>query len=382
MGPWGNKLHNNGLGQTFINDTSAQIVETVERAVFDESAWDDFVEILGGAIPGTGAVVQRFDLRRKRLACDRIVNMDPDDVASYRQHYSGLNPWIRHLREAASGKVLVSERDFPSAKFENAEFYNWLPAHFRAAAAVTVEASRENMIFVAMHYGVDRAVDYDRPVSDLLQGISKPLLRSMEAAQLVEHAIDRERSAAAVVSRSGDIACVVDEQLRVKDANPRAENEFRRREAISMRAGRVSLPAADINGWLAGTVRLLAAGLEPQATTRIFQAEATYQIAVLRLPGGSGMRLLFSGGPLFLIVVRNLSERSEAGTIADLATAFGLTPAEQRLCQVLLLGHSLKEAADMLAVTSETARQRLKAIFQKTDTHKQSELIALLGRLL
>jgi DNA-binding CsgD family transcriptional regulator len=34
----------------------------------------------------------------------------------------------------------------------------------------------------------------------------------------------------------------------------------------------------------------------------------------------------------------------------------------------------------MLGIASETARQRLKAIFQKTDTRRQSELIALLGR--
>ena len=94
------------------------------------------------------------------------------------------------------------------------------------------------------------------------------------------------------------------------------------------------------------------------------------------------MHSLFSGGPLFLVIVRNLSVPAEAGTMADLATAFGLTPAERRLCEVLLLGHSLKEAVDMMGIASETARHRLKVIFQKTDTHKQSQLIALLGRLL
>ncbi|KRB21313.1 helix-turn-helix transcriptional regulator [Mesorhizobium loti] len=111
-------------------------------------------------------------------------------------------------------------------------------------------------------------------------------------------------------------------------------------------------------------------------------ADNAHQIGIVRLPGVSGFRSLFSGGPLFLLIVRNLSTPAKATTIADLAPAFGLTPAEQRLCEVLLLGHPPKEAADMLGIASETARHRLKAIFQKTDTHKQSELIALLGRLL
>ncbi|MET2832037.1 helix-turn-helix transcriptional regulator [Mesorhizobium shangrilense] len=286
------------------------------------------------------------------------------------------------MRSVASGTVMVSERDCPSGSFSHTEFYDWLHPELRAGAAIILEAGDQNLAAVAVHYGLDRADSYDRHVSELLLAISRPLLRSAEAARLFEQAMERERSAAAIVSRSGDVACVVDEQLKVKEANARAESEFQRRKVVSMRAGKFSLSAYDINGWLADTLRLWAAGVEPGTTTRVFFADGAYQIGVTRLPRGAGMRSLFSGGPLFLVIVRDLSVPAEAGTVADLATAFGLTLSEQRLCEMLLLGHSLKEAADMLGIASETARHRLKVIFQKTDTHKQSELIALLGRLL
>ncbi|MBN9270722.1 MAG: helix-turn-helix transcriptional regulator, partial [Mesorhizobium sp.] len=161
-----------------------------------------------------------------------------------------------------------------------------------------------------------------------------------------------------------------------------AEQEFRRRKLVAMRAGGFFVTAPDINNWLADTIRLLAAGMEPQTATRIFFADGSYQIGVVPLPRSKGSRSLFSGGPLFLVVVRNLTRPAGTGTMADLGAAFGLTAAEQKLCDLLLLGNSLKEAADILGIAFETVRQRLKAIFHKTGTHKQSELIALLGRLL
>ncbi|MFN7102511.1 MAG: helix-turn-helix transcriptional regulator [Pseudorhizobium sp.] len=59
--------------------------------------------------------------------------------------------------------------------------------------------------------------------------------------------------------------------------------------------------------------------------------------------------------------------------------AFGLTPAEARLAALLAVGESLETAAQALGVTRETARSRVKSIFQKTDTHRQGALVALLA---
>jgi hypothetical protein len=44
-------------------------------------------------------------------------------------------------------------------------------------------------------------------------------------------------------------------------------------------------------------------------------------------------------------------------------------------------GTSLEQAAQELNISTETARSQLKAVFAKTDTHRQSELVALLGSL-
>ncbi len=57
---------------------------------------------------------------------------------------------------------------------------------------------------------------------------------------------------------------------------------------------------------------------------------------------------------------------------------YQLTPAESRLAHKLVSGDPLKEIADQLGVTHNTARNQLKAIFAKTDTKRQSELVGLI----
>jgi DNA-binding CsgD family transcriptional regulator len=67
--------------------------------------------------------------------------------------------------------------------------------------------------------------------------------------------------------------------------------------------------------------------------------------------------------------------------ISLLIDVFSLTPAEARLAAELANGASIDDAAKVLSICSDTVRHQLKAVFLKTDTHRQSELIALLGRL-
>ncbi len=62
----------------------------------------------------------------------------------------------------------------------------------------------------------------------------------------------------------------------------------------------------------------------------------------------------------------------------EIASTYGLTPAEATLASGLAMGHRLHTIADQRGVTVGTARNQLKAVFQKTCTHSQGELIALL----
>jgi DNA-binding CsgD family transcriptional regulator len=66
---------------------------------------------------------------------------------------------------------------------------------------------------------------------------------------------------------------------------------------------------------------------------------------------------------------------------ALLVPTFGLTGAEARLASLVGKGMRLTDIAELQGITIETARSRLKAVFAKTGTHRQSELAATIASL-
>ncbi|HXE23293.1 MAG TPA: helix-turn-helix transcriptional regulator [Roseiarcus sp.] len=96
-----------------------------------------------------------------------------------------------------------------------------------------------------------------------------------------------------------------------------------------------------------------------------------------RLPAIAGGA--FAPGQACIVFV-DLDARPKAPG-EDLIAAFRLTPAEARLAARLLGEESLETAAARLGVSVETARNQLKSVYEKTETHRQAQLVALLARL-
>lgn len=64
-----------------------------------------------------------------------------------------------------------------------------------------------------------------------------------------------------------------------------------------------------------------------------------------------------------------------------LKSLFGLTAAEAKLASLVASGAPLDEIAGHLGIARETARNQLKAVFAKTETNRQGELVALLSQV-
>jgi DNA-binding CsgD family transcriptional regulator len=118
-------------------------------------------------------------------------------------------------------------------------------------------------------------------------------------------------------------------------------------------------------------------------------------------PGGTMSALRPSGKRPFSIMVSPLSPNAFAMTtvrpavcvvIADpemrvlpaerLSALYGLTPSEARLAMHLAMGEDLRVAAEAIGIRYSTARTQLAAIFRKTETSRQGELVRLLMTLL
>jgi DNA-binding CsgD family transcriptional regulator len=81
----------------------------------------------------------------------------------------------------------------------------------------------------------------------------------------------------------------------------------------------------------------------------------------------------------FVVFVDLEARRQPAAS--DLVRAFGLTQTEAKLAVLVAEGRSLEDIAEQRQTSLTTIRSQLKAVFAKTDTHRQSELVALLAKL-
>jgi DNA-binding CsgD family transcriptional regulator len=92
------------------------------------------------------------------------------------------------------------------------------------------------------------------------------------------------------------------------------------------------------------------------------------------------IRLGDGSAPTAIIYVSDPLLRNEPD-LHVLSSAFNLSQRETELASLLLRGDSLVQAADHLAMSRNTARNHLQAIFRKTRTNSQSRLMRLLGLL-
>ena len=95
------------------------------------------------------------------------------------------------------------------------------------------------------------------------------------------------------------------------------------------------------------------------------------QLSSIALPGSS----------TFQVVALVVDPDRQADISAEvLASLFGCTSAEARLASALVAGKRLEEIAEEFGVKQTTITFHLQNLFQKTNTHRQAELVALLTR--
>jgi DNA-binding CsgD family transcriptional regulator len=165
-----------------------------------------------------------------------------------------------------------------------------------------------------------------------------------------------------IVGANAAMNTVFDDELRIKNkrlliANAQARRRF---EGLILRLGS-QVPAS----------------LASEAPIVVFRGSGRRPVVVNMLP------LVGQNAPFasYAIVTFLSLEPKRCPPISLLTDVFGFTPAEARLAAALASGRCVEEAAEQLNISCDTARHQLKAVFLKTDTHRQSQLVALLARL-
>lgn len=270
----------------------------------------------------------------------------------------------------------------PTDELRRTVFYNelWAPLGYPAGGTMAVYIDGASGLGLFRPRGVDA---FPAHVVPLLQRLLPHLQRALKLYLRVRQA-DAERVALVeCLDRFAEAVILLDAQGRIRATNRTADALLRRGDALESSGEGLAVRdprAAQALG------RALGAALKPEVLTpgdggtplhlpragggRPYEA----LVAPIRLPAD----VLRSDPPRVAIFVADPQQAVEAPD-ALLARLYQLTPAESALARKIAEGMGPAEAADILGVTTGTARTRLKTVLAKTRTRRQGELVRLLS---
>ncbi len=193
--------------------------------------------------------------------------------------------------------------------------------------------------------------------------------------------IDRQPTGLDLLDCIGCAAFLVDDFGKVVGRNARAEALLG--ADLKVCNGRLTASESDSDERLKDLLHTALSGVSLNHSVLlppvVIQRQRGRPVVVQALPAAGSVAA--SGERVrAILLLTSLDPRPELPE-SRLMLLFKLTPAEAKLAVCLASGESLEEATDRLGVSLGTARNQLKSIFQKTETNRQAELVALLWRV-
>jgi DNA-binding CsgD family transcriptional regulator len=301
-----------------------------------------------------------------------------DSLESYQQHYGKLDYAMTAVAAGPTGVVRTGREVIVPNR--NWEFYTgWMrPNEIEDALFVRLTEGPDPVCFSV---GATQ-VDFDTPDRlQLMRGLVPHLQQAIRTQNTMTALDDKTRDLTAALEMVGRGVIIVGSNGQVRSVNTAAETIIRASDGLSHEYGRIVARSRDtqheLQRALDGALR------DDQSTGRRGHtmicprpsAKRPYVIHVLPLHAGATD--VIPRSPAALILIAD-PEREPESVPAMLWRLYGLTTAEAEVALRLLRGQRAKQIAEELAVSYHTVRSHLQHVFDKTQTHRQGELIRLL----
>jgi DNA-binding CsgD family transcriptional regulator len=366
------------------------LIERIYAAAADPVRWHDVLDGLRRACGGGMGMFNMHDVAVHNGSLMAAARMDPAWHAAYDNYYAARNPWLRNLPKRPVGVAVPAEFMLDRSELTKTEFYNDFlrPQGLLSGVGVTLLQDHKRFVVLSVLYS-GKLAERARANVTLVQRLTPHLVRASQITRQLAAAEFRWQVAEASLEGLAAGVVILDAAGRMVFANSSANRIVREHDGLSFdRDGRLRAAGA------ADDVRLK--DLVTRAVSYIGGKPGSAQgasgvLSVARPSGQRAYSLLVSPLHPPASIFQGI-DRAVAIFISDpaqplsfaadtLMTLFGLTAAEARLAARLAAGDALDAIADDLGIAKETARNQVKAIFAKTGTHRQAELVAILARL-
>ena len=356
----------------------SKLLNLLYEGVLTPSAWKDFVNELCAQTGCDMAAVTLHDFANLAPDIGLSVGIPDRTLDEWKDYFGPKNPRTKEI-----GGILERNGQFLStgdpalwdSRVRDGEYSDWQIRRDLYYSTLMVVKGTSGIASVSLMRSRSQKPFGPREVS-----MVKPLMPHIRRVfeihshnQALRAVAEAERMA---LDRLDAAVLAMDDAGRVMAMNECAERILSRAEVVGLSNGKLFAADPPDSKKLEMLVTTAAKGAGSAVTLRT--AKSAIPWTIIATPFLSD-RIFSRRRPCALIFILD-PLRKPASRSASLRT-FGLTPAECRLANLLHEGIELRRAAERSGMTFGTARFTLKTVFQKTGTHRQSQLMRLLSSL-
>lgn len=373
-------------GKSLPRDLDDAVVQGLYEAAAGTVPWKVALAALddaAGATSGSQLVV--VDKTNGQVVrSEQPDHTSPDGVLEYMREYHRLDPHVPYIASRQVGEIIHTADAFPAAEYEDHPFYRefWRPFNVRSFVGTKLGEDTQRTAVIALMRSLDRPLYTSKEIE-----VASRYLRHLVAAVRITQYLRNIKTSGAVgyglMEGSDRPMILLDDRRGIRASNTAARAMLDKGDFLFARNEMLHCRAADGEHKLA----------QAMAAARRPQVRPTGNRIALRLTQCNGTRLLcsvwylepeatmgvFGPEPAALLTIA-LPSLARIVDPVFLASMFDFTPAEVRIATSLMKGETLDQIATERLLSIETVRTHLKAIFGKTQTHRQAELIQCLLR--
>jgi DNA-binding CsgD family transcriptional regulator len=357
---------------------SADELAEIYEAACDDTAWSR----LGDRIAALAGVnTAGFWIAENSVITEMVLSEGHRETAPlYTAHYAAIDPWAAAVARLPRETPFLSVEHFAEDDLVRTEFYNDFAkryGHFRPlGATMTIAPNVTASVSIENRFAISPFEAADKPRLTLLLPHIKRVIQLRRRFRA-----ERQRGEIGAASLEmlsfGVVVC--DAASRVVFCNGAAETMSTRLGTLTLTRETTltgKLPAEE--GRMLERLIVGAAQGGPGGVVRLHGQDGSGVIALVTQLPTPLMPERRAG--LALVTLRAMDDAPSYARVV-LSTAFGLTPSQAEIALLLFNGASADDIMRLRNIRMPTVRSHLAAIYARTNTDNQRDLIRLLGTL-
>jgi DNA-binding CsgD family transcriptional regulator/PAS domain-containing protein len=359
------------------------VVDGFYAAALDQAPWESALASVIELLDAELGVITVFETETGKLRQTIFHRADPRAASDVQAEDRAQDPRLRHLLRVGTGVPIYDYLHTPDDDEDESDgdpYYAWHARSAKTRHYIGGHAEIGDGLSAALSLHRARATGDVQPHDvEVWRTVLKHFERALRAAMRLTRGEGWRASSDAMLEDAPIGVVFLDAAGRPLHVNAAARRMAESMDGLaidaagisSLRRGDNALLQQAIDGALAESG---SAADEVGDAVRIGRrtGAADYLVVVSRLPATE--RLFDICCPRAVVFIGDPLGRSGPDE-ERLRRLFGLTPAELRLAGRLVVGETLEEISRRTNVTLPTLRSQLAALFRKTGTSRQSELI-------